>query len=143
MVAGGICHSHATDRETLADIRAVSIDQRILRQSGHTEDALALGEYVLPSIRQIVGKTAHFGLDLLVDLLAALGKGDEAIALIEHHGFGRIHLSTYHVAKQGLWAPELKGEPIYAEIVDALAAWRAAETAEIDRRVATGEIVLP
>jgi hypothetical protein len=37
----------------------------------------------------------------------------------------------------------LKGEPIYAEIVDALAAWRAAETAEIDRRVATGEIVLP
>jgi hypothetical protein len=116
---------------------------RILKQSGRTEDALALGEYVLPSVRQIVGNAAHFGLDLLVDLLAVLGQRDEAIALIEHHGFGRIHLGTYYPAKLGLWAPELKDEPIYAELVDALAARRAAETAEIERRVATGEIVLP
>jgi TolB-like protein/Tfp pilus assembly protein PilF len=116
---------------------------RILMQTGRTEDALALGDYVLPYIRQSVGSTAHFGLNSLVDLLAVLGQRDEAIALIEHHGFGRIHLATYYEASQGLWAPELKDEPIYAALVDALAAKRAEETAEIDRRVASGEIVLP
>jgi TolB-like protein len=127
----------------LDNLGMLTIMVRILKQSGHEEDAFALGEYILPYLRQSVGSTAHFGLNSLVDLLAVLEQRDEAMALIEQHGFERIHLDTYYEAQQGLWAPELKDEPIYAALVEALADRRAEETAEIERRAASGQIQLP
>ena len=101
-----------------------------------------MARYALPYLRQIVGPDAHFGIDQLVELLLILDERDEALALIERFRH-RFVLSTIYGARQGRFAPELQNEPQFSALLESLELRRAEETAEIDRRIVSGEIVLP
>jgi TolB-like protein/tetratricopeptide (TPR) repeat protein len=136
--------------EGLSNYEAVTLENagffpwaaRVLLNAGYIEQAQAMASYALPYQRQIVGPSAHFGIEQLVELLVILGERDEALALIERFS-NRFALRNLYEVRQGRFAPELQNEPQFITLLESLEKRAAEETTEIDRRIASGEIVMP
>lgn len=115
---------------------------RVLLNAGHEEEARRMAEYALPYQKQAVGPSAHFGIDALVELHTILGEYDTALELMERFAH-RFVLRKVYELRQGRFAPELRDEPQYVALIELLEKRRAEQTAEIERRMANGEILTP